>query len=244
MTALLLAIRQLLATARHIWQDSRVPIFARVQFALAPLYWLNPFDLMPDFLPDGMMDDVIVVPLLMLSAVTLIPRAVFRDARRAAVLGLVCMSVSTSLPFQSAFAFQPSHSHTHFSKPFSAGTAYRLSQESGGERIRAQKKLAARKAPGSDFRTVPSVIRQTGSACSYKEPASQSSRLVCRDRSSGSLTFLTKRGGQFQLYSAESSQPASAASKFPTPLTMPPHSVGGIFVVYVPYFLSASKPGC
>ena len=46
-------IEQFLQLIRHIWRDSRVPLLARIYLVLAPLYWINPFDFIPDLQPTG-----------------------------------------------------------------------------------------------------------------------------------------------------------------------------------------------
>jgi len=68
--------------ATRVWRDPRVPFLARIFVVLAPLYWINPFDLIPDMQPNGHVDDVILAFLLIVMALRLVPKEVFQDARR------------------------------------------------------------------------------------------------------------------------------------------------------------------
>jgi uncharacterized membrane protein YkvA (DUF1232 family) len=74
-----------LAVYRLVLKDPRTPLLAKVTLALAVGYVLLPFDLIPDFLPViGHLDDVIVVPALIVLALRYIPAAVIEDCRRKA----------------------------------------------------------------------------------------------------------------------------------------------------------------
>lgn len=65
--------------------DPRTPWIARLLLGIAVGYLLLPFDLIPDFIPViGHVDDLIVVPALVLLALKLIPEAVVQDCRRRA----------------------------------------------------------------------------------------------------------------------------------------------------------------
>ena len=70
---------------RLVLADRRTPRLAKLLLWLAVGYTLLPFDLIPDFIPViGHLDDLIIVPALILLALKLIPAAVVADARRSA----------------------------------------------------------------------------------------------------------------------------------------------------------------
>lgn len=73
----------MLALARR---DPRTPKYARWLIIAAVVYALSPIDLIPDFIPVfGLLDDLIVVPLLILAARALIPAGLLAELREAAV---------------------------------------------------------------------------------------------------------------------------------------------------------------
>ena len=58
-------------------RDSRTPFFAKGVAFLAILYLLSPIDFIPDFIPVvGYLDDMIIVPLLLHFAFSLLPQPV------------------------------------------------------------------------------------------------------------------------------------------------------------------------
>jgi uncharacterized membrane protein YkvA (DUF1232 family) len=61
-------IRNSLCIANRVWRDRRVPILARIFVVLAPLYWINPYDLIPDIQPTGHLDDITLGFLLVVMA--------------------------------------------------------------------------------------------------------------------------------------------------------------------------------
>jgi len=88
--------KDFLRIAIRVWRDQRVPVLARIYVVLAPLYWINPFDLIPDLQPGGCCDDLVIGCLLIAMAFRLVPEAVFRDARKAsnpAVCGVMFVSL-------------------------------------------------------------------------------------------------------------------------------------------------------
>jgi uncharacterized membrane protein YkvA (DUF1232 family) len=67
---------------RLVLQDDRTPKFARWLLGIALAYALSPIDLIPDFVPIlGHLDDLVIVPLLIIIAVKLIPPSVIDDWR-------------------------------------------------------------------------------------------------------------------------------------------------------------------
>jgi uncharacterized membrane protein YkvA (DUF1232 family) len=67
---------------RLVLQDDRTPKFARWLLGIALAYALSPIDLIPDFVPIlGHLDDLVIVPLLIIIAVKLIPPSVIDDCR-------------------------------------------------------------------------------------------------------------------------------------------------------------------
>ena len=62
-----------------------VPIFAKIIIIIAVVYALSPIDLIPDFIPIiGYLDDLIIVPLLVVIALKLIPKPIMDECREQA----------------------------------------------------------------------------------------------------------------------------------------------------------------
>lgn len=65
-----------------VLRDARTPRAAKFLLALAVGYTLLPFDLIPDFIPViGHLDDLIIVPALIVLALKMIPEEVIRECR-------------------------------------------------------------------------------------------------------------------------------------------------------------------
>lgn len=79
------AFKRELTVYRLALKDHRAPLLAKVALGLAVGYALLPFDLIPDFLPIiGHLDDILLVPALILLALKYIPPEVLEDCRRQA----------------------------------------------------------------------------------------------------------------------------------------------------------------
>lgn len=76
---------------RQVWslwlamKDPRTPFRARLVIAVTVAYALSPIDLIPDFIPVlGYLDDLVILPGLIVLAIRLIPKEVMAQARREA----------------------------------------------------------------------------------------------------------------------------------------------------------------
>lgn len=62
--------------------DKRTPLVAKILAGLTIGYLLSPIDLIPDFIPViGLLDDLIIVPLLITATIKLIPKPVIEDIK-------------------------------------------------------------------------------------------------------------------------------------------------------------------
>ena len=75
-------VKHELKVYRLLLSDARTPMVARVLIAVAVFYTVSPVDLIPDFIPIiGFIDDVIIVPGLLVIALKLIPKELVADCR-------------------------------------------------------------------------------------------------------------------------------------------------------------------
>lgn len=64
------------------YKDKRTPAGAKLLIGLTVGYLLSPIDLVPDFIPVlGLLDDLLIVPLLISLSLKMIPAEVLTDAR-------------------------------------------------------------------------------------------------------------------------------------------------------------------
>ena len=62
--------------------DKRTPILAKIFASITVGYLLSPIDLIPDFIPIlGLLDDLIIVPILIKFTITLIPKQIIEDIK-------------------------------------------------------------------------------------------------------------------------------------------------------------------
>lgn len=82
------SFHQEIAVYQRVRRHSRTPKMAKILLGAAVAYALSPIDLIPDFIPViGHLDDVIIVPLLVIAAVKLIPKDVLEECRSAGTAG-------------------------------------------------------------------------------------------------------------------------------------------------------------
>ena len=66
-------------------RHKKTPLLAKILAAVAVAYALSPIDLIPDFIPViGLLDDIIIVPALIVLVIKLTPAEVFAECREQA----------------------------------------------------------------------------------------------------------------------------------------------------------------
>lgn len=66
----------------HALVDKRTPLLAKIFAAMTVAYLLSPIDLIPDFIPVlGLLDDLVLVPILIKTTVSLIPKSLLDELR-------------------------------------------------------------------------------------------------------------------------------------------------------------------
>jgi uncharacterized membrane protein YkvA (DUF1232 family) len=87
LTSIARLFRQELRVYRLVLKDKRTPWLAKVLLGAAIAYTLMPIDIIPDFIPIlGHLDDLVIVPVLVVAGLKLIPKEVVDDARNAVKL--------------------------------------------------------------------------------------------------------------------------------------------------------------
>jgi uncharacterized membrane protein YkvA (DUF1232 family) len=81
-------LTRLWSSAGYLWgaiaavRHPRTPLVAKILFVLAVAYAIDPFDLIPDAIPGiGLLDDLLIVPLLFSLAWRLIPSELAQELR-------------------------------------------------------------------------------------------------------------------------------------------------------------------
>ena len=65
------------------YKDTRSPVLAKIVIGLTVAYLLSPIDLIPDFIPIlGLLDDLVIVPALVVLSIKLIPQIVLEETRK------------------------------------------------------------------------------------------------------------------------------------------------------------------
>jgi uncharacterized membrane protein YkvA (DUF1232 family) len=80
------ALKRELRVYQLVLKDRRTPRLARFLLGLAVGYALSPVDLIPDFVPVlGYLDDLVLVPALVILALKMVPKKVIEDCRARAL---------------------------------------------------------------------------------------------------------------------------------------------------------------
>lgn len=76
-------LKNYITLAKKLKSDPRVPKISKILLGAAIGYFFLPFDIIPDFIPViGHIDDILIVPVLIILAVVLIPKDVFHENYR------------------------------------------------------------------------------------------------------------------------------------------------------------------
>ncbi len=69
----------------YAYRNKSCPLIAKIAIGITLVYFFSPIDLIPDFIPViGMLDDVIIVPLLVWLAIKLVPVSILTIAKQQA----------------------------------------------------------------------------------------------------------------------------------------------------------------
>jgi len=75
--------REELRFCKYVLEDKRTPKLAHLLLLLALVYFFSPIDIIPDFIPGlGELDDIILIPSLVILAYKITPQEVINDCRR------------------------------------------------------------------------------------------------------------------------------------------------------------------
>lgn len=76
------SLRRELKVYRLVLKDKRTPTISKIALGLAVGYALLPFDLIPDWIPViGHLDDVVIVPLLVIIGLKFVPKKIIEESR-------------------------------------------------------------------------------------------------------------------------------------------------------------------
>ncbi len=85
-------LKQELSVYRLLLQDSRTPRISKFFLGVAVGYAILPFDLIPDWIPViGHLDDLVVVPALVIISLKLIPDELVQECRNKVYGGLLAL---------------------------------------------------------------------------------------------------------------------------------------------------------
>ena len=248
---LLKQVDEFIKMLARVWSDVRMPLHARLMLLLAPIYLLCPYDLNPDFLPGGYADDLWIVPILIAVGAKLVPKVVFQDARKAAtqaVCGILCIGLVTASSQQNADRALAFAKHTNQvviascinAEEFPTGffgigkmSTMPECNSTNALRLQITDAVTAKKA----FSTCGMFKARSSQACNFaRRPSRHSinSKIVFSATSEKKIHILIARGGQFQLYGAESDFSAAALPLFNSLIHskfLPPANTGGFFVL-------------
>ena len=75
-----------ITTLYYVYQDPKLGLLPKIIILFTLGYALSPIDLIPDFVPVlGYLDDLVIVPALILLSIKLIPEEIFTSAREKAI---------------------------------------------------------------------------------------------------------------------------------------------------------------
>jgi uncharacterized membrane protein YkvA (DUF1232 family) len=85
-------LKQELSVYRLLLKDRRTPTISKIFLGVAVGYAILPFDLIPDWIPViGHLDDLIVVPALVLVSLKFIPDELVQECRSRVYVGLLAL---------------------------------------------------------------------------------------------------------------------------------------------------------
>lgn len=68
---------------RLVLKDPRTPRMGKILLGIALFYFFFPFDILPDFIPVlGQLDEIIIIPILILIARSFIPKEIIEENRK------------------------------------------------------------------------------------------------------------------------------------------------------------------
>lgn len=75
-------LKKQLSVLMIAYKDTRTPLLPKILIGITIGYLLSPIDLIPDFIPVlGLLDDLLIVPLLITISIKLIPGTIIIDAK-------------------------------------------------------------------------------------------------------------------------------------------------------------------